>query len=367
MQGRPKIDSRTLRQDAEGRWETIFSHLAPELNLAMERNGKHVPCPVNGGKDGFRLYKDWIETGGGVSNQEGSYSDGISLLMWLKGWNFPEALHAVAEVLGGNAGQQLHNTQARRQPRQPTQAEILERERKNAQLSNKLNRVWSESLHHSDEAALPMRHYLMNRGLFYYGLPETLRFHPALPYYDEEKQFRGTYPAMVAVVQNVDGKPISLHRTFLDDSQGKKALVDEPKKLMAYPTDRTLNGSAIRLGEIRSTLHIAEGIETALAVRQVIQQPVWSCISAGLLEAFHPPVEVKRVVVWADHDVSCRGIESAEKLASRLAKFGIAVEINLPDMPIPSKAKGIDWLDVLQVHGEEAIRKKFRQMIRVAA
>jgi len=364
---KPRLDARQLKQDAEGRWETIFKCLSDKLGPAMDRAPRHVPCPLRGGTDGFRLFKDWRDTGGGVSNQDGSFRDGIALLMWLNDWSFPETLREIAEVLGGDAGQVQTARPSRRPVYTPSAAEQAERQRKNDALRATLNRVWSESIHHADEEALPMRHYLMRRGLFYFGLPETLRYHPALPYYDEDKVFRGCFPAMVAIVQNDEGQPITMHRTFLDDSEGRKALVEQPKKLMTYPTDRSLRGAAIRLGDVRPVLHVTEGIETALAVRQVIQQPVWSCVSAPLLERFHPPAEVDRVVVWADHDVSCRGIEAAEKLQAYLGKIGVAVEIKLPKIPIPSKAKGVDWLDVLNIQGPEAIMKEFRSNIRSVA
>lgn len=365
---KPRLEARQLKQDAEGRWETIFKCLSDKLGPSMERAPRHVPCPLRAGTDGFRLFKDWRETGGGVSNQDGPFRDGISLLMWLNDWSFPETLREIAEVLGGDAGQIHSNSRAPQRPvYKPSAEELAERQRKNDALRTTLNRVWTESIHHAEAEALPMRHYLMGRGLFYYGLPETLRYHPALPYYDDGKVLRGSYPAMVAIVQNDEGQPITMHRTFLDDTEGRKALVDQPKKLMTYPTDRSLRGAAIRLGDVRPVLHVTEGIETALAVRQVIQQPVWSCVSATLLERFHPPAEVDRVVVWADHDVSCRGIEAAENLQTYLGKIGVEVEIKLPNMTIPSKAKGVDWLDVLNYQGPEVIMKVFRSNIRSVA
>jgi hypothetical protein len=46
----------------------------------------------------------------------------------------------------------------------------------------------------------------------------------------------------------------------------------------------------------------------------------------------------------------------------------VDVEIKLPDMmPIPSKAKGVDWLDVLNFMGPEVIMKSFRASIRSVA
>jgi len=93
-------DFGTVRSAAGGNWLGILERLAPELSPAIARVGRHVPCPVRGGRDGFRLFKDAHETGGGVSNQEGTFHDGFALLMWIRGWSFTECVKEVAEELG---------------------------------------------------------------------------------------------------------------------------------------------------------------------------------------------------------------------------------------------------------------------------
>lgn len=84
-------------------WFSVLAHLAPELNPALERPGRHVYCPVHGGKNGdaFRLFrKDAHTTGGAICNTCGPKSDGIELLMWLKGWNFNTTLKEVGDYIG---------------------------------------------------------------------------------------------------------------------------------------------------------------------------------------------------------------------------------------------------------------------------
>lgn len=88
-----------VKNSAQGRWREIFSVLAPQLSKAMEQPGRHVPCPVHGGTDGFRLFPDFEESGGGVSNSEGPKASGIALLMWVNGWSFKETLARVGEFL----------------------------------------------------------------------------------------------------------------------------------------------------------------------------------------------------------------------------------------------------------------------------
>ena len=92
-------DKKEVEAKAEGKWLIILSTLAPALNHAIERVGRHVPCPLNGGKDGFRLFKDANNTGGGISNKEGPFNNGFSLLQWVNGWDFPTTLNEVGSFL----------------------------------------------------------------------------------------------------------------------------------------------------------------------------------------------------------------------------------------------------------------------------
>lgn len=97
-----KTDIRVLKDLCRGRWDAIFASLAPSLKTAMEANGKHVPCPVRGGQDGFRLYEDWRDTGGSVSNAEGSLTDGIATIMFCNGWTFGETVKQINRFLNPN-------------------------------------------------------------------------------------------------------------------------------------------------------------------------------------------------------------------------------------------------------------------------
>lgn len=94
------FDKHIVKQAANGRWAEIYSALAPQLCLAQERPGKHCPCPVHGGIDGFRLFSDYQEKGGGVCNTCGVKIDGLQMLMWLHEWTFPEAVEKVGTYLG---------------------------------------------------------------------------------------------------------------------------------------------------------------------------------------------------------------------------------------------------------------------------
>jgi len=84
-----EYETQQVKEDARGRWERVLLALAPPLKAALERTGKHVPCPVHGGRDGFRLFRDVADTGGGICNTCGSFANGICAAdvdQWLGFW-----------------------------------------------------------------------------------------------------------------------------------------------------------------------------------------------------------------------------------------------------------------------------------------
>jgi hypothetical protein len=185
--------------------------------------------------------------------------------------------------------------------------------------------------------------YLRARGLTG-ALPGDLLFHPDLANYDNNTG----YPAMIAIVRDMDGTQQALHRTYLKPDGSGKADVPKPKKMLG-----SVAGGAVRLAPIgaNGVLGLAEGIETALAVMTARPDlPVWAALSASGLEKIRLPVEVKRIVILADHDASGAGQRAAETLARRLVAEGRECAIAMPE------AQGDDFNDLLTREGVDAIR-----------
>jgi phage/plasmid primase-like uncharacterized protein len=158
---------------------------------------------------------------------------------------------------------------------------------------------------------------------------------------------------MLALLSDTEGRPATIHRTFLT-ADGRKAPVSSPKKLMPHASDRSLIGGAVRMGPASPVLGIAEGIETALAVHQAMGMAVWSALSCTLLERFHPPGGIEQIVIWADRDENGAGQRSAEALQKKLEAKGIQASIMLPP------GSGMDWLDVLNEDGIGVIQDCWR-------
>lgn len=333
----PRLDADEVKRRAIGRWDMILRILAPEIQDALDNPKKHFKCPVHGGKDGFRVFKDVADTGGTVCNTCGIMPDGFATLRWLRNWSFPEILREVDAVLGGYSPVTLPAVKVKK-------PDPAEQQKKNAELREYIKRIWSESIPMMADGARPVRSYLAGRGLTVDEDIYVIRMHPSLPYLDEDGNFVARFPAMIARVAAPDNTRITLHRTYLTE-EGRKAPVDNPKKLLSYPDDLNMQGAAIRLARPMPVLGIAEGIETALAVTELFEIPCWAAINATLLGGFEPPPETLWVMVFADKDVSGAGERAADSLWEKLRQRNVKVTIHYPPLEVPPGDKGVDWLD----------------------
>ncbi|WKL18815.1 DUF7146 domain-containing protein [Comamonas testosteroni] len=240
-----------------------------------------------------------------------------------------------------------------------------------AYASEKIEKVWNQCVAFPSATAEPMRLYLQSRGVLFNelakGAAADMRFHPALDYYEEvdnKNTLLGSFPAIVCAIRNAEGEIVTLHRTYLNkdgkklavsykDSVGQRHKVEKVKKMMSIPDDMDVNGSAVRLGDpsCGGVLGIAEGLETALSAYRATKIPTWSSVNAQLMETFEIPESVHTLLIWADKDKSVRGEIAANVLYQRAKALGLNVHILMPSMPIPAKAKGVDWNDVLLSQG----------------
>jgi len=317
------------KQRAHGRWTEILGAMGLEERLLRR---KPMPCPVcKDGVDRFQ-YTDKFGEGNYHCRKCGP-GGGFKLLQACKGMDFHGALCAVEKVLGMLP------------PARPSDDVAPERMKKLVQ------RIWSEARAVSlgDE----VDRYLRGRGLALDSYPPSLRFHPALGYYQKEGAAKARkvaeYPAMLASVEDAQGA-VTLHRTYL--KAGRKLDATDAKKVLSSG----FTGAAVRLAEATEELAVCEGIETGVAVFLATGKPVWCALSAGNLEKLWVPDTVRSVCVYGDNDADgdFTGQASAYAVARRLRREEVqgghrAIRVFLP------RQAGSDWADVWRQRQEAVL------------
>lgn len=314
---RLKMNNDKITDVARGKWREI--HSAIGIPSTYLRTTKHTACPFCGGKDRYR-YTDWKGNGGFICNQcHPNGGNGIDLVMKYLKCTLPYACDRIRKLSGNY---------------KPVIRKIT---MDNDKLNNEAVNLWRNAKEAVKGDAVSR--YMYNR-LRIDNVSPALRLVSDYTYFDKESNKTTIHECMVAIVQGPDGKPVSAHRTYLDKS-GYKAKVECAKKMMPGSIPA---GSAIRLAKAGKTLGIAEGIETALAASILYGGiPVWSCISAKVMEKFVPPEGVERLLIFADNDENFVGQLSAYTLANKLATNSkLTVEVEIP------YRKGIDYCDMLE-------------------
>ena len=162
--------------------------------------------------------------------------------------------------------------------------------------------------------------YLDARGVGHVARAPALRFHPSIPH----PSVPGRFPALVAGVQDADGRFVGIQRTYLDGA--RKAALDPVRASLG-----SLAGGAVRILEpAGDALLLGEGIESTAAAARVLDWPggAWATLGTSGLRAVVLPASVRRVVVAADRDAG--GLRAAAAVADRLESEGRRVTIEVP-------------------------------------
>lgn len=326
--------ARMLRRDAE----VLARQLLPDGKLRLGEwkvSGSQSPTGAaisvhiaSGPKQGLCGFWD-SETGG----------DMLDLIEAVNGCSKHEAIAWAKEWLGipDEAPATRRNLRQKPKVKKPrVEPEPDEAERRNTAYAG---RIWRESSPLSGAAAS----YLRFRGLDP-TFAEDLRSAPSLRYPTGQ-----SFPALLGRVEDASMTGIGVWRIYVKINGDGKAPVDEPKLGLGR-----FMGGAVRLGGIASEIGVTEGIETAVAVRQLIHSligrktPVWAALSASGLAALELPPEVQSIRIYADADPErlrrreikpSPGMKAAAALAERAIAKGVRVIVEEPPV-------GMDWLEV---------------------
>lgn len=303
-----------LSERARGRWTSILPALGIHKSYLTGKNG---PCPLcpEGGRDRWR-FDNKGGNGSFICSQCGA-GQGITLALRFTGQPFKELAPRIECILG-----------------EAPPIEPIVVARSDADNRASLNRLWLSG--QPVQAGDPVDLWITGRGLHVGSYPRTLRTAPSVRHSGPPASW---HPAMLAIVSDASGRPATIHKTYIT-TDGRKAEV-EPGKVRMFCPGTVPAGGAVRLAAPADELGVAEGIETALAAMQMFGVPTWAALNAGGLEKFEPPPEVRRLVIFGDHDRNGRGQRAAYALAGRLSTC-LALDVRIPEIV------DTDWNDVLR-------------------
>jgi len=319
-----------------GHWQEILPLFGiPEEVLNRKKN----PCPLCGGKTRF-TFDDKDGKGTWICHHCNLAGNGFDLVARVQGVEPKIAFRMVSEKLGlgYQKNEKYLSSGSSGSKTKPSQQPAFDEENQN-KVEQSMRKIWDAciDLHPGNSGGL----YFKKRSL---DIPKStqLALAQSLSYYEEEEgtSYRkkiGEFPALIMLIRKVGGKIVGLHRIYLSDN-GDKAPVSEVKKSFMLWSGAKV-GAAIQFDKPKDDLCIAEGPETALYVRQVMQMPTWSGIDAKTMAKIEIPKHVKRVWIFGDNDRSGVGQNAAWDLAERLKE---QCEVRV----IISPVEGKDLLDV---------------------
>lgn len=312
---------------AEGHWGFLLAAAGVD-ERSLRKSGKG-PCPFCGGNT--RCHAFDVGAGRLYCHACNKVFNPFEIVMHLQGMGFREAADWVRDQM--HAGDPSGWA-----PLSGVRGEQARPERTDDEVRRSLRRLLAASrpIRHDS----PVQRYLAARVPGLLATPSVLSEHPRLDYWEYDAVARksvkhGSFAAMLARVQGVEGEVVNVWRTYVD-AHGAKAPVGCAKKAAGRFLGK---GYAVRLAEPGKELGVSEGIETALSAQMLRGIPTWSTLSAVGMRGFELPPQfrhvVKTVVIFADNDAPDElgrraGNEAAHALKERLRAQGFRSYVVMP-------------------------------------
>ena len=145
--------------------------------------------------------------------------------------------------------------------------------------------------------------YLKSRAITVdsYVAGNVLRYHPRCPWRDENTGTAISVPALIAAFHSIDDDELTAIQRVALTAAGTKF----GRRMLGI-----VHRAAVKLDPADVTLHVGEGVETALAARQLGHAPAWALGSVGGISRF-PLIEgVTRLRILGEAgEASARAVE----------------------------------------------------------
>lgn len=363
-------------QTATGRWDLVASKYMG-LKEAIDRFPRQVPCPINGGSNSstkFRFQRGFEQTGWGYHEDFGPI-DVLELISRIENISKGEAAKKIIQILDGQPVSVNESFERIREMKNNVSKDDAKKR------ASKIRQALQGAIlaKNSDIAIRYFEGRLEEK--LKYALPECILFHPglALTEWDNLKKksvFYGNHPCLLIKMIDSQGVGVTVHRIYLHVNQRTGAVtklalksrvtnVDDkvdPKKVFAPPRDMS-KAHALLEGvnpKHANIMAYAEGIETAIAIRESFGFAVKMCFSNTVLQNQEAGLEEYHLI-FADKDKSFAGQKSAFKLQTQIKREGKDAYVFLPDMPI--EGKGVDFLDQFVLAGEHSLYRTIKNPV----
>jgi putative DNA primase/helicase len=150
--------------------------------------------------------------------------------------------------------------------------------------------IWSEGV---DPRGTLAEKYLASRAIVIADdlAGRVLRFHPCMPWRDEDTGATVYRPALLAIFRSIDDDVVTAIQRVALNADGTKV----GRRMLGV-----VHRSAVKLGVRGDTLHVGEGIETCLAARQLGFTPAWALGSVGMIAKFPVLEDVKQLSIFGE-------------------------------------------------------------------
>jgi putative DNA primase/helicase len=181
--------------------------------------------------------------------------------------------------------------------------------------------IWDEA---ADPRGTLAESYLASRALVLDGdmAGNVLRFHAACPWRDEDTGTTAYLPALIAAFTSIDNGQVTAIQRVALTPEGKKI----GRRMLGV-----VHRAAVKLDPAGTTLAIGEGVETAMAARQLGHKPAWALGSVGMIAQFPVMDAVERLRILAENGCEASA-KAVELCGGRWHAAGRKVQVVTPDV-----------------------------------